>query len=191
MQCQVLAMMLLVSCAQEKPFQVPENKLQRRDFLLRLAIATERRRITLEAPMHLPVALDDPARVALEMNVLERENFDRWLFPDDLSQEDRRQHLEDALDARVQLAVLNYKLSFPQKMKLRLAGKGDIKRFFDQVEDRRNAFETERKDIKVGVAALHRLSDLSRLYREGPFDDDSLFAKTLHRIEEEEKKGSR
>ena len=66
-----------------------------------------------------------------------RENFDRWLFADERTGEERRRHLEDILDAKILLADLEHKLTLTvqQRSKLRVAGRGDIKRFFDKVED--------------------------------------------------------
>jgi hypothetical protein len=74
-------------------------------------------------------------------------------------------------------------------LKLRIAGRGDIKRFFDQVETQKRAFEIARRHFKTGVAALRGLDSLSRLYQEGPFGDGSLFAKTLKKIKKDERDG--
>jgi hypothetical protein len=89
----------------------------------------------------------------------------------------------DAL--RVQAALRIHKLAEPQWAKLRIAGKGDIKRFFDHVDDKRVFFEIDRMSLKTGRGALRRLEPLSDVYDEGPFGDGSLFAKTLRRIQDE------
>jgi hypothetical protein len=78
-----------------------------------------------------------------------------------------------------------HKLAEPQWAKLRIAGKGDIKRFFDHVDDKRVFFEIDRMSLKTGRGALRRLEPLSDVYDEGPFGDGSLFAKTLRRIQDE------
>ena len=82
-----------------------------------------------------------------------------------------------------------YKLTDPQVAKLRLAGRGDIKRFFDEVRNRRDEFEIARKTFNSGLAALRRLDELSPSYREGPFGSGSLFAKTLQKINSDRKAG--
>ena len=65
------------------------------------------------------------------------ENFDRWIFGEGLGEERRRQALEDRLVGRIEAEARRYDLTIPQRDKLRLAGMGDIKRFFDRVEERR------------------------------------------------------
>ncbi len=73
-------------------------------------------------------------------------------------------------------------LTESQQAKLRLAGKGDIKRFFDQVDDERSSFEIDRMSLDTGKAALRRIKPLEDAYDQGPFGDASLFDKLLHRI---------
>ncbi len=115
-------------------------------------------------------------------SVLEADNFDRWLFGEEQTEADRRLHLDGILRSRVDAATRTHKLTDSQRAKLRLAGTGDIKRFFDQVEDRRPDFEKDRHNFRAGFAELQRLSPLAQVYREGPFGDGSLFAKTLATI---------
>jgi hypothetical protein len=79
-------------------------------------------------------------------------------------------------------ATLAHHLTESKRAKLRLAGRGDIKRFFDQVEDRRQQFETDRQSFRTGLADLQRLEPLTQVYRDGPFGDGSLSAKTLSRF---------
>jgi hypothetical protein len=132
-----------------------------------------------------------PAQVVMpirpRMMVLDRDNFDRWLFAQEQSEPARQEHLNDALDARINLAVREHTLTPSQRAKLRLAGRGDIKRFFDHVQQRRDEFEIARKDFNIGLAALRRLDELSPIYRDGPFGAGSLFAKTLHKINNDRK----
>jgi hypothetical protein len=145
--------------------------------------------ITLTMPA--PPALDEegedrpPARsggkIDLNSSVVAPENFERWLFPDEHTEEARQRHLNNILWAKIQ-NISPHKLTGPQRVKLELAGKGDIKRFFDQVRDRRRAFEIDRKRFNTGLTALRRLDALLLIYQEGPFGDGSLFAKTLRRI---------
>ena len=121
-------------------------------------------------------------RLDLKTAVLERENFDRFLFADERSEGERRRHLEELLAVKVEAAAARLDLTDRQRAKLRLAGRGDIKRFFDRVGDRKGAFERSRRGFKTGMAALRGLEPLAQLYQEGPFGDGSLFAKTLRKI---------
>jgi hypothetical protein len=160
-------------------------------------IGGKARAITLEMPAPPAQADDDddapPARpigrINLNTAVVERENFDNWLFGDVLPEEIRQRRLKDILERMIEVATWRHKLNDRQRAKLRLAGRGDIKRFFDVVEDRRRDFETERQSFGTGRAALIRLDPLARLYRDGPFGDGSLFAKTLRRINDDRKAG--
>jgi hypothetical protein len=155
------------------------------------------REITVAAPAPAaPVDEDDdqqPPQPVVRLNIMamvvERENFDRWLFDDGRSEGERQTHLEAILQSKVELAASAHRLTEPQRAKLRLAGRGDIKRFFDQVEERRSAFEIDRRSFRTGHAALLRLGDLSQVYHNGPFGDGSLFAKTLRRINDDRRAG--
>jgi hypothetical protein len=201
MQIPLLAMLMLTSSGQvrgdARPLPEPRRDRQVVGVRVMLGGNPQVRRITIAMPAP-PVAEDEDdeqplarpvMRVNIQTAVLERENFDNWLFADESTEEARSRHLDDILRARVEAAAREYRLTRPQRAKLRLAGKGDIKRFFDQVEERRNAFETERQSWKTGLAALRRLDPLVQIYHEGPFGDDSLFAKTLHRINDDAKSG--
>ncbi len=128
-------------------------------------------------------------RINLNDAVVNRENFDVWLFEDAGYEAVRGMRLERLLKTRVDAATREHKLTRAQRAKLQLAGRGDIKRFFDQVEDRRREFETERRVYRNGLAALKRLEPLRQVYQDGPFGDGSLFAKTLQRIDDDQGAG--
>jgi hypothetical protein len=154
------------------------------------------REIALEIPAPpAPVEGDDeprPAQPAVRLNintaVVGRENFDRWLFGEP-SEGGPERHLNEILLTRVRAAARAHELTDAQRAKLHLAGRGDIKRFFDQVEDRRRGFEKDRQRFQTGFAALRGLDDLSRIYEGGPFDGGSLFAKTLQKIMDDRRAG--
>jgi hypothetical protein len=201
MRYQLFAMLVLTFWAQVKrdlrPLP-PEPPRVRWGADIRIVIDGALRDITLErAARPAPADEDDdprPARLVvmpLDLNsaVMDRDNFDRWLFADGGYEMVRQRHLDDILQDKVEAAARKHKLTEAQRAKLRVAGRGDIKRFFDQVEDRRREFERDRRSFKTGLAALGRLTPLSRIYQEGPFGDGSLFAKTLHRINDDQKAG--
>jgi hypothetical protein len=138
--------------------------------------------------------IGDPHPITLEgidsrRMVLVRENFDRWLFADRGYHTVHPRYLDDILRTKVDTATRKHVLTDLQRAKLRLAGRGDIKRFFDEVQEKRERFEMDRRDFNTGLAALRRLEPLTRVYLEGPFGDGSLFAKTLRKIEDEQKAG--
>jgi hypothetical protein len=207
MQSQLVAVLIVASWAHqgedERQLPVAAREVQvirvlipdNRNGNLRIGANRQAREITLEMPAPpAPAEEDDeprparPARPALGLNintaVVGRENFDRWLFGEP-NIVDRERHLEDILLTRVRTAVREHGLTERQKAKLQLAGRGDIKRFLDRVEDRRRDFEKDRQRFQTGLAALRRLDDLSQIYQTGPFGDGSLFAKTLQKIKDD------
>jgi hypothetical protein len=156
--------------------------------MVRVGSERQSRTITVERPVPDDEGDDPPPvrpamRLDLNSMVVDRENFDRWVFVDGRSEEERRRYLEGILRSKVDVAAVLHDLTAAQREKLRVAGMGDIKRFFDQVEDRRSAFEVERRTFKTGYPALQRLVDLSQTYQEGPFEAGSLFAKMLRKMD--------
>jgi hypothetical protein len=140
--------------------------------------------------MQVTFELTNPAAgikvIDLTGAMVAQENFDRRVFGDRETKRERWNHLEDLLFSKIQAADKKHRLTGPQRAKLQLAGRGDIKRFFDRVEDGRAEFELNRVGFKNGIAALQRLKPLSDAYDRGPFDDGSLFVKTLHKINEDQ-----
>ena len=201
MQNQLLAMLILTSWAQVKRDErrLPEPPVD--SMVIHIGVRTggnqQIRKITVTMPAPpAPADENDEHRPALPMMhfninsaVVERENFDRWLFEDGRPEGERQKHLEEILQAKVNATARVHQLTQPQRAKLRLAGRGDIKRFFDQVQERRSAFEIDRKSFRTGHQALRRLEPLTQLYQEGPFGDGSLYAKTLHKINHDQKLG--
>jgi hypothetical protein len=128
-------------------------------------------------------------RLNLQTAVLESDNFDRWLFDDDRTAKDHRDHLDGVLERKIQSDTVGRTLTRAQRARLKVAGRGDIKRFFDQVEDERSKFEKERRGWQKGIAALGRLDSLAKVYAEGPFGARSLYSKMLYRIDVESRAG--
>jgi hypothetical protein len=178
----LLAMLILSSCFQEQGDEGPtfEPPSVKRVIAIRTAFDDKVSEITIE------LAAPAVRANALTTAVVCRENFDRWVFDDMAPDKERWTHLDKLLSVRINDAARTHKLTDRQQAKLRLAGKGDIKRFFDQVEDARNDFELNRVGFKNGLAALRRLKPLSKVYDLGPFDDGSLFVKTLHKIDNDQ-----
>jgi hypothetical protein len=199
MRCAVVAMLVLASWAQVGGQRRARLEPPRDRVTVRVATGRGQRprSITVERDDPLaPVDEDEDAppppvrHFNINTAVVERENFDAWLF-DDGGQDERARwrRLETILLARVEEAARENELTGAERAKLRAAGKGDIKRFFDQVEDRRRDFEVDRRTFRKGLAALRGLEPLSQIYGDGPFGDGSLFAKTLRKINDDRKAG--
>ena len=123
----------------------------------------------------------DPLEVELKVQ------FDAVVFPKDGNSQGARARLESLLDLEIEEIHRTCRLSREQKKKLEMLGRGDIKRFFDRVEERRPEFEVARKNFNAGRMMLRELEPLSTEFQNGPFGDDSFFAKTLKKIEDESK----
>ena len=115
--------------------------------------------------------------------VLEADNLDRLVFGQAINQKQREQHLMSLLSNRLDEAAATHKLTPPEFARLRLAGKGDIKRFFDAIAETRNQFEVQRLKWDTAIKGLRDIAPLAKVFEAGPFDKDSLFAKTLRGIE--------
>ncbi len=194
MQNQLFTMMLLMTLAQDRGEErrLPEPPARPPVFTIGVGRngTGKAGTVTLtlpEAPQPGDAGDDrQPVRPLLRFDlstaVLETENFDRWLFGNAGSAKKWQWRLEEILLAKVEDATLLRKLTDAQTAKLRLAGKGDIKRLFDEIEDRRREFERDRLSFGAGLEALRRLEPIAQTYREGLFGKGSLFAKTLNGI---------
>jgi len=91
----------------------------------------------------------------------------------------RRQRLDSILRSRVEVLAKSYRLSEPQKKKLLVAGQGDIKRYFDSVEETWVKLDLAANDPIKTRETLTEIERLGRVYNSGMFKSGSIFAKTL------------
>jgi hypothetical protein len=131
MQIQLVAMLILTSSAQVRGDQRPIPEPPRAQHVTTIHLMTR----------------GQSHELTLEMPALGRGNFDRWLFAREPSERARQEHLTDILDAKINIAATAHHLTDRERAKLRLAGRGDIKRFFDEVQKRRDDFEIERREF--------------------------------------------
>jgi hypothetical protein len=90
-----------------------------------------------------------------------------------------RQRLETLLTLKIDDVDRVCKLSDEQMSKLRLAGRGDIKRIDDLVERaRRQLLGTDQEPSKLNII-LAEVRPLHQAFESDPFDDRSIFMKTL------------
>jgi len=95
-----------------------------------------------------------------------------------------QQRLEHILAKRIDAIDRLYRLSQVQKQKLRLAGRGDIRRFTERIDALRQKFVAARRQraAEVAGAALVKAEALNATLKSGPFSEGSLFAKASHTI---------
>jgi hypothetical protein len=138
------------------------------------------------APVRAEETAEDGDDQAGSSRLIAREAFDLTLFGTTGDIPSARDHLETLLTRKIDGVDRLSRITPMQQRKLLLAGRGDIKRLLDRVEDERKKFEKLRTDPARCEEFLEQLRPLSmRLFR-GPFGSESLFAKTLKKLRNEE-----
>jgi len=120
-----------------------------------------------------------------------QETFDLNVFGTTGDVESARAYMDMLLTRKIYEIDRNRSLTPVQHKKLQLAGRGDIKRLLDRIEDERKTFEHLRADLDRCEKFLRRLQPLRLMVRRGPFTSESLFAKTLRKMLDEENLVSR
>ena len=123
---------------------------------------------------------------------LDEANCERWLYGNMADNGSRRGWLSYRLEVRIGQLAAGGGLSPAEIEKLRLAGKGDIKRFGDRAAALHARFDEVRPDLTAGQNFLNR--DICRAgdeFETGPFGEGSLFAKTSRTIRESRAGGGR
>ncbi len=130
-----------------------------------------------------PAEDDEPAEEAPAQprRILARDNFDRWIFGD-IDERERIERLEVMLAGNIERAARYNGLTPAHRARLLLAGRGDLKRFFDRVAEKRAEFEVARKDTRAGLRLLQQLYPEQSDYQKGPFGLGSLYDKMLNKI---------
>jgi hypothetical protein len=108
--------------------------------------------------------------------------FDRYFFGPHRDATTARSLLESRLKLRINTIHQLHHITKDERKKLELAGRGDIKRFFDRVEEARERFQ---RAAKVGIPLHQAVEDLGALrnhFETGLFDEGSLSDKTLKTI---------
>lgn len=148
-------------------------------FVAILAAAT----VVLAQKNPLPVDDDEAPEVNLAQPqpvfMVADENFDQWLYQEFRNAAGGRSRLESLLALRIEAVAQACELSDEQRQKLQLAGRGDIKRFTDRVEELRRKFQAVKTDQNRIQELLRDMQPYQTTIRNGPFDDSSFFSKTV------------
>jgi hypothetical protein len=107
------------------------------------------------------------------------ESFESWFFGRVGGADQARHRLESRLAWEIQRVDRLYGLDPAQKHKLELAGRGDIKRFFDDVRKKEAMLDRARGDLPRHHALMTELEPLRTHAPQILFIDGSLFVKTL------------
>lgn len=107
------------------------------------------------------------------------EQFDSWIFEQHGNENGAREALESKIDLEIRRIEQSLVLSEDQKNRVRLGGRGDIKRFFNRVAHARNEFRELELDQNNINEAYQLAMPLQQELAVGLFEDGSLFAKVL------------
>jgi len=121
------------------------------------------------------VARVQPAPVFMGMD---DSNFDAWVYGGRVVG-DGRDWFEARLSLRLEEIDRACQLSDGQKAKLRLAGRGDTKRFFDIYDEKRRKFQSLKHDQNKFNEIFQEIRPLQELIAAGAFGRGSIFDKTI------------
>jgi hypothetical protein len=112
-------------------------------------------------------------------------SLDRIVFGRHSDATDLRLRLERLMSSKIEQIDRLCKLTAVQREKFQLAARGDIERFVDQFEGVKREFQsravdaTEEEIINLGTELCRKAGPLRSRLNSGPFDNNSLFAKTI------------
>lgn len=110
--------------------------------------------------------------------VMADENFDQWVFQSRPAA-GAREWFETRLAQQINDVDMACRLDEAQKAKLRLAGRGDVKRFYDLLEEKRRRFQLVKRDQNKINEIFQEIQPLQATLEAGPFGEGSLFVKAI------------
>jgi hypothetical protein len=142
-------------------------------------IALERLRIQREAAALAEMQARRAAPVAVVRQLWTDEQLERLVFQQDGNATQARRRLDAQLATQISEIDRVCKLTDAQKNKLRLAGRGDIKRFIDRFEELKQKSQVIEPDEPNVVAIHEELNHLQTTLWAGLFHENSLLVKSL------------
>jgi len=122
-----------------------------------------------------------PAAPAGRVFMMNDAQFDQWVFGN-MGQGNAvvaRNRLDSLLTLHVDDLERACGLTPAQKKKFVLAGRGDIKRFFDRVEEMRKKFDKVKNDQNAFGQIWQEIRPLQSTFNAGLFGEGSIFSKAL------------
>jgi hypothetical protein len=107
------------------------------------------------------------------------EQVDQWVFGRFGGSGGARNKLDSSLKLRIEDLDRSCHISDLQKKKLLLAGRGDVKRFFDKIEEVKRKFQNGQNDPNANI--WQEIQPLQLELNTGLFGDDSIYYKTIRR----------
>jgi hypothetical protein len=121
---------------------------------------------------------DDDQRVL----ILTNEAFDHVMFSGRVNAPEARARLDFLLAQRILELDQACQLTEAQTNKLTLAGRGDIGRLFDRIDEKRAQLVGRSIGLEVRAHILQQLQPLQASYSTGVFGDESMFQKATRRL---------
>jgi hypothetical protein len=109
-----------------------------------------------------------------------QEQFDRMAYGQSRNAAAARERLEALLGAQLDNLERICSVSKTQRKKIELAGKGDIKRFFDAIEEKRRQMQTAKGEAEIDRLQTE-LAASATFLDNGLFDGRSFFHKTMRK----------
>jgi hypothetical protein len=125
------------------------------------------------APVEEAVA----AKMIVNANAPNAEQFDQWVFNRAGGAAAARNRLDTLLALNIEQVNRLCAISEGQTKKLQLAGRGDIKRFFDKVDEAKRRFLLASNNQNNNI--WMEINPLQTALSVGIFGDDSIFAKSI------------
>ncbi len=128
---------------------------------------------------------DDPDEAAdVQANggfMVQEANFDQWVFEGSANAAAGRERINSHLKLKLNELIRVCDLTEAQQKKLSLAARGDMKRFFDEVEEVRKKFLKVKNDRNGFNNIWQEIHPLQQQQAAGLFGDSSFFGKTIRR----------
>ena len=123
--------------------------------------------------------VDAAARQPVQNNfAFDDANFDAWIYNGRVVGSGR-DWFEVRLTLRLEELDRACTLTDPQKAKIRLAGKGDVKRFFDIYDEKRRKFQLLKTNQGNVNEIFREIAPLQQMLASGAFGRGSIFEKTV------------
>ena len=122
---------------------------------------------------------DDDGAPQPQQFIWGEETFDQWVFGNMGGAGTNRTRLESMLALQIEDVERACSLTPAQKKKLQLAGRGDLKRFYESVEEKRKKFLLVRNDQNKMGEIFQEIQPLQLAMNSGLFGEGSLYYKSI------------
>jgi hypothetical protein len=123
-------------------------------------------------------AVDQNQMMVNQFNGWTDETFDQWVFGS-RTPAAAKTRLASLLAFQIEDVDRTCGLTDAQKLKLELAGKGDVKHLYDRVAEKKRKFQEVKNDRNKIGNIYSEIQPLQNSFNSGPFDEGSIFFKAI------------